>query len=190
MPDAIIVSASSKSSVYLKDMLIQASYSDIKVFANAGEVRRFFTDDHCSICIINAPLTDETGELLASDISSSGYAMVILIIDAAYYEEVSEKVENSGVMTISKPVNKALLWNTVKVAKAASFRLDDMRDENLKLTKRIEDIRVIDRAKYILISNMSMTESQAHRYIEKQAMDSRMTRRKVAERILRTYESL
>mgnify|MGYP000848186405 CR=1 FL=1 len=189
MPDAVIVSASQKSAAYLKDMLMQASFEDIVVFCGAGEVRRFFIDNTCRVCLINAPLNDETGETLASEISSQGLAMAVLLTDAANFDEISAKVEDSGVMTISKPVNKTLLWNTIKIAKAASLRLDAMRDENLKLTKRIEDIRIVDRAKYILITNMSMTEAQAHRYIEKQAMDSRTTRRNVAERILRTYEN-
>ena len=52
-----------------------------------------------------------------------------------------------------------------------------------------EDIRLIDRAKCILIEYLNMTEKQAHKYIEKQAMDLRTTRRAVAESLLRTYES-
>ena len=52
------------------------------------------------------------------------------------------------------------------------------------LKKRIEDIRVVDRAKCILISSMNMSEKEAHRYIEKRAMDMRISRRAVAEEIL------
>ena len=64
-----------------------------------------------------------------------------------------------------------------------------MRAENAILKQKIEDKRVIDRAKLILVSYMSMSEKEAHRYIEKQAMDLRKTRRDVAEGILRTYEN-
>jgi response regulator NasT len=37
---------------------------------------------------------------------------------------------------------------------------------------------------------MKMTEKEAHRYIEKQAMDMRITKRAVAEKIIRTFEDL
>ena len=47
---------------------------------------------------------------------------------------------------------------------------------------------MIDRAKCILIQYLNMTEAEAHRYIEKQAMDMRSTKRVIAEGILRTYE--
>ena len=46
----------------------------------------------------------------------------------------------------------------------------------------------MDRAKCVLIQYLNMTETQAHRYIEKQAMDLRTTRRQIAEGILKTYE--
>ena len=48
---------------------------------------------------------------------------------------------------------------------------------------------MIDRDKCILIQYLNMTESEAHRYIEKQAMDMRTTRKTIAEGILRTYEN-
>ena len=57
------------------------------------------------------------------------------------------------------------------------------------LKQRMEDIAVIDRAKMLLISHLAFSEAQAHRYIEKQAMDMRATKRAIAEEILKTYES-
>ena len=64
-----------------------------------------------------------------------------------------------------------------------------LQRENVKLQQKIEEIRLVDRAKCCLIQYLNMTEAQAHRHIEKQAMDTRRTRREVAEGILQTYES-
>ena len=47
---------------------------------------------------------------------------------------------------------------------------------------------MIDRAKYVLMSSLRLSEQEAHRYIEKQAMDLRITKRAVAESLLKTYE--
>ena len=60
--------------------------------------------------------------------------------------------------------------------------------ENRKLCRKIEDMGIVDRAKCVLIQVLKMTEPQAHRYIEKQAMNMRVTRRQVAEELLKTYE--
>ena len=59
-----------------------------------------------------------------------------------------------------------------------------MGQENVKLQSKIEEIRLVDRAKCALIQYLSMTEEQAHHFIEKQAMDRCVTRRTVAEEIL------
>ena len=62
-------------------------------------------------------------------------------------------------------------------------------NENTRLQKQIDDIRLVDRAKCVLIQYSDFTEQQAHRYIEKKAMDQRVSRREVAEDILRIYEA-
>jgi len=61
--------------------------------------------------------------------------------------------------------------------------------ENIKPQNKIEEVRLIDRAKSVLIQYLKLTEPQAHRFIEKRAMDMRMTRKEVAESILKTYET-
>ena len=52
----------------------------------------------------------------------------------------------------------------------------------------MNEIRLVNRAKWLLISELKMTESDAHRYIEKQAMDLRISKREVAENVIRTYK--
>ena len=47
---------------------------------------------------------------------------------------------------------------------------------------------MVNRAKWLLIENLNMTEKDAHHYIEKQSMDTRFTRREIAENIVRTYD--
>ena len=64
-----------------------------------------------------------------------------------------------------------------------------IRRENLMLHKKLDDIKIINRAKAILMQYLSMTEQQAHRYLEKQAMDLRITRVEVAKNLLSTYDS-
>ena len=55
--------------------------------------------------------------------------------------------------------------------------------------EKIDEIRLVNRAKWLLIECLSMTEADAHRYIEKQAMDLRLSKREVAENIIKTYKS-
>lgn len=189
METCLIVSQYPKSISYLTEILAEAQVTRIATASNAQEARRQVINNQYDLCIINCPLPDEFGDGLAMDIAENGYTEVLLIVSTELFDEISHKVENYGVITISKPMNRALFWNALKVAMATHKKLVSIQDENKKLIKKIEDIKVIDRAKCILVSRTNMSEAEAHRYIEKQAMDTRQTRREIAERIIRTYEN-
>jgi len=188
MDSALIISYSAKSAAYLAEILREASVTDITTISNAGEARRLLIEKDFDLSIVNAPLPDEFGESLARNIAEKETSQVILIVKAELFDEVSDRVEEYGVITIAKPISKAFFWNALKLASATHKKVKAIQNENKKLIQKIEDIRIVDRAKCILISHLSMTEPEAHRYIEKQAMDMRMTRRKVAEEILKIYE--
>jgi len=188
MDSALIVSHSKKVAESLAEMLAQASVMNVTTISSGGEARRLLIEKDFDLYIVNTPLPDESGESLALDFASKGISVVILIVKAELYDEVSERVEDYGVITLAKPISRSLFWNALKLAIAAHKKIKEYHSENKKLIQKIEDIRIIDRAKCILISLFSLTESEAHRYIEKRAMDMRMTRRKVAEEILKKYD--
>ena len=62
-------------------------------------------------------------------------------------------------------------------------------EENTELLRRMDALRSIDRAKCLLMQYLGMTEAQAHRYIEKQAMNLRVSKKVIAEHILKTYDN-
>ncbi|MEI3084808.1 MAG: ANTAR domain-containing protein [Oscillospiraceae bacterium] len=62
------------------------------------------------------------------------------------------------------------------------------RSEYAALRGKLDDARLINRAKLLLISRLKMSEDEAHRFLERSAMDGCMKLRTVAESIIRTYE--
>lgn len=186
---ALIVSSAGKVADYVEQVLRKAGVEEITSVETAGEARRLLINHDYNICVINAPLRDEHGTRLAQTIVHRDIAGVILCVRMEIFDEVSSKVEDLGILTVQKPISHTLFWNALKVTLAAHHRMQRMQSENRKLIQQIEDIRIIDRAKLLLISHLSLSEAEAHRYIEKHAMDARLTRREVAERILKTYEN-
>ena len=67
-------------------------------------------------------------------------------------------------------------------------RLRGLEKKNATIEEKMEEIRLVNRAKWLLIGELNMTEQEAHRYIEKQAMDRCVTKRAIAEQILSTYK--
>ena len=62
------------------------------------------------------------------------------------------------------------------------------KSENEKLQKKYEELKVIDRAKCLLIEHMHITEEEAHRVLEKEAMNTRLPRVRVARQVLDRFE--
>jgi len=189
MQNALIVSRDEKGSSFFTEHLNNADVHQIIVVHSCGEARRILLERHFDLIIVNAPLRDESGESFSRHVASKGISQVMLIVKSEFFDAVSAVCEDDGVLTISKPLNKTIFWSALSLAKSALIRIKRMYDENTRLTQRIEDIRIVDRAKCILISHMNMSEQDAHRHIEKQAMDLRSTKREVAESIIRTYEN-
>ncbi len=119
MESALIVSSSNKGAEYIMDVLRAASISDIAVLKSCGEARRLLSERDFDLVVVNAPLRDETGEGLSRYIAAKGASQVILLVNSALYEAVSAVCEEDGVLTISKPVNRAILWSSLEMANAA-----------------------------------------------------------------------
>jgi len=189
MESALIVSSSEKDTAFFSVLLNAASVHQITSLESCDNARRLILKKDFDLVIVNAPLRDESGESLSRYIASKDISQVILLVKSEFFDSVSAICEEDGVLTISKPVDKTLFWSALLLAKSVQNRVKRVQAENAKLKQKIDDIKIIDRAKCVLISCMSMNENEAHRYIEKQAMDMRSSRRVVAEGILKRYEN-
>lgn len=176
MESALIVSYNEKSIAGFTEILRAASIEHIVALSSCGEARRQLLERDFDLVIINAPLRDESGEQLARHIAVKGVSQVILVVPGEHFDAVSAICENDGVLTLAKPINKTIFWSALKLARAAQNRLTRIQAENSQLKQKIEDIRIVDRAKCILISHLNMGEQEAHRHIEKQAMDRQIGR--------------
>ena len=72
---------------------------------------------------------------------------------------------------------------------ATHTKLAYMERKTATLEEKMEEIRLVNRAKWMLIERRGMDEASAHRYIEKLAMDARQTRRLVAQTLIRSLDS-
>lgn len=183
----LVVTASQNVTDFLNDVLPAETFSPIAAVSSCGEAKRALLNTEYDILVINTPLPDEFGSEFALDQVQNGSTIVILLVKNEIYERVSEDVEIFGVMTLPKPLSRATLYSAMKIAVATKARLKAIDKEKKSLSSKMDDIRIVNRAKWTLIEKLSMTEDQAHKYIEKQAMDMRVSKRRIAESIIRTY---
>jgi len=189
MENALFISSSEKDAALFTGFLKAASINQVTFLQSCDSARRLIQKQDFDLIIVDSPLPDESGESFSRQAAAKGVSQVILMIRSELFDSVSAACGEDGVLTIAKPVDKSLLWSALSLAKSVQNRVKRIQAENAQLKQNIEDIRIIDRAKCILISLMKMSEQEAHRYIEKQAMDMRSSRRFVAEGILKRYEN-
>ena len=184
MDRALIVCDNEKGTSFYKSFLKENGYLDIVAVTSGPMAKRAILDYDFDICIINGPIGGASGEELSIDIAEKNICQVILFIKAERLEEISEQVEDYGVITVGKPINKQLFWQALKLARVAQRRITMAHKENEKLEKKLEDMKIISRAKIMLMIENNISEEEAHKLIEKQAMDRRMTRIEIAREII------
>ncbi len=115
-------------------------------------------------------------------------ADIIFIKNGLFLEEESKELEETGIVSLKKADAQICLAYILSTLKVCRKRIAGLQHQNLGLKKKIDDIKVLNRAKLLLIQNLGYTEKQAHKYIENQAMNLQLTIRNVAMNILKTYE--
>lgn len=188
--ESILVAASKEPALRsLTELLRTNNYQDVVCAENGEEVRSLCSVRDFSAVIINVPLSDESGEKIAAEILKNSTASVMLIVGEEHEAHAESVITGLGGIVITKPLNRVLFSKAVKLAVAMNIRLSGVRRENVMLQKKMEDVRIINRAKAILMEYLSMSESQAHKYLEKQSMDLRLPKVEVAKNLLSTYDS-
>lgn len=183
----LIVSASDKFNDALYDMLPDSTYSPVETVSDISSAKRMIAERAFDFVIINLPLTDDPGTRFAVDACTREGTVVLLIVRAELHEEIHDKVAQHGVFTLSKPMSRQAVALALNWMSSARERLRKFEKKTLSIEEKMEEIRLVNRAKWLLISELKMDEPDAHRYIEKQAMDRCVTRREVAEEIIKTY---
>ena len=120
---------------------------------------------------------------IALDAAEHSYTAV-LVMAKGEASALNETCARSGVMVCTRESLSAVLPCFL----ACCARLRTLCTETVSLKRKLDDTRIVTRAKLLLMSRLKMSEAEAHRYIEKTAMDTGAKRREVAESIIRTYE--
>lgn len=182
----LIVSSSERFNTSFPALLPHKDYQPVDLVHSISHARRKLSERAYDLVIINTPLPDEFGRKFAIDICSSKKTVVVLLVKNEIYDETFAKVLEHGVLTLRKPISVSVMNQALDWMRAISRRLGKFEKKALTLEEKMAEIRIVNRAKWALIDARGMTEAQAHRYIEKHAMDRCVSRREIAEEILQT----
>lgn len=159
---------------------------EIVTRATGREAWKAIQEDTYALVVILAPLRDSTGIDLAQ-MAAQTSSGVIFVCREQQYADACRKLDGSGVYVFSVAMGRRLFEQALTMMECVHVRLAREVPQTRMLQDKLRDIRVINRAKCLLIQYERMTEEQAHKTIERQAMNRRLSRREVAEEILESY---
>ena len=183
----LIVSAAESFNDALSALLPNSKYSPTHFVSNISTAKRALAERAFDFVIINSPLPDDVGTRYAIDTANSEESVVLLMVRTELQEEIYDKVAEHGVFVLSKPTSKPTMVIALSWLSSAREKLRKTEKKTLSIEEKMEEIRIVNRAKWLLIGELKLDEPEAHRYIEKQAMDRCVSKRVVAEEIIKTY---
>ena len=158
------------------------------IATSAGAAREKLAEQAFDIVIVVSPLSDEFGVRLARDIRAHYQSEILLVVQAERYEDTFNRVMDQGIFVVSRPMSAPMLTQTLRTLCTMRERIRGMLERTGTLEEKMAEIRLVNHAKWLLIDRLKMTEPDAQHYIEKQAMNLRITKRQLAEDIVRQYE--
>ena len=179
------VAAAEKFHTSLRELLPNGRYDPVHAVYDASEARRRMLETAYDVILISAPLPDEFGARLAQHAAEHTGAGVLMMVKSEYYSDVSEQLTPCGVLTLQKPTSPQMMLQCMELLCATRERLRCMEQKSASIEDKMAEIRLVNRAKWALIEKRGLTEQEAHRFIEKAAMDRCVPKRVIAEEILR-----
>lgn len=189
MKRALIVSKTESSIKAISGLLETENYSKISFTTSTEDAKDKISREDFDLLIVNTPLNGETGLEFSIYCAEHTKACVILMIQQERAMDAFNVLDSHGVLVIQKPVNKHLFHHYLIFTQCFKERMLSVERENEQLKIKLEEIKVINRAKLLLMQCLSMTEQQAHRYLEKQAMNMRTSKLTIAKQVIKTYEN-
>ena len=183
----LIVSATDSFTSAFADLLPEKRYSPIHNVTSVSAAKRALAEKTFDFVIVNSPLPDDVGTRFAIDTCTTKPSAVLLLVKNDVHSDIHDKVVESGVFTLPKPTSKPTILHALNWMESARERLRQFEKKSLSIEEKMNEIRLVNKAKWILISELQISEPDAHHYIEKQAMDRCITKRTIAEEIIKTY---
>lgn len=186
-PEKILLSASGpKTTRSYLSLIRESQMGMISTCESARESWKALEFEAFSIVIIISPLMDGDGYELAKQASKTA-AGVLFVTTQERYEDAVSHLRGSGVCVFSTAMGRRLFHQSLEMLEAVHIRLSRQVPQEQMLKDKLKEIRLVSRAKCLLIQYEHMTEEEAHRKIEREAMNQRRTKMEIAEDVLHTY---
>ena len=168
----------------LAEMLGEEGYEVVGEAGDGESAVRLAEELKPDLCIFDIKMPIMDGLAAAEKVAGARIAPVI-ILTAFSQRDLVERARAAGAMAyLVKPFQKSDLVPAIEIALSRHAEVAALEAEVAGLADRLETRKAVERAKGALMTQYGMTEPQSFKWIQRTAMDHRLTMREVAERII------
>ncbi|WP_245155923.1 response regulator [Nocardioides sp. 503] len=168
----------------LAEMLTEEGYSVVGQAGDGARAIELAEEHRPDLVILDVKMPVLDGIAAAEAIAGKRIAPVV-ILTAFSQRDLVERARDAGAMAyLVKPFSKTDLLPAIEMAVSRFAELSMLEAEVADLTERLETRKAVDRAKGVLQKQLSLSEPEAFRWIQKTAMDLRLSMRQVAEGVV------
>ena len=166
----------------LVEMLTEAGYEVVAQAENGALAIELVKLHKPHLAILDVKMPEMDGITAAEQIISLA---PVLMLTAFSQRDLVERARNAGVMAyVVKPFTIADLIPAIEIAISRHTQMRSLEVEVADLYERLETRKVIDRAKGILMKAMNLSEPESFAWIQKTAMDRRISMKQVAQAVI------
>jgi len=184
----LVGSSSEKITKQLTKFLIENGLNVVGETVDGYELLRRAHTVYPDIILVDYNMKGLTGHQIAEILVSEKLCAVVALITSAEVSYFVNLNQEPTFVPLVKPINKQTLINTISLLVKTSKSINQLESRVSELTSSQDTTKVINHAKKLLMENMELTESEAHRRIQKQSMDKGIAKVKVAEMIIALYQ--
>ena len=181
IPDQFVIAAPEATAAKLLNMLNEAQIEPVSVVHTGAEAAEAAKE--AGVLLMTWRLDDMSGEELIEKVGEE--TDVLMIVPGDYAEKTADNV-----LLLRNPMTRDTLVQAVRVMLHCRARIEKLTAEKKKVSAKLEERKLVDRAKGRLMDALHLSESQAHYYIQKKSMDSGRRIIDVAQEILSAEEIL
>jgi AmiR/NasT family two-component response regulator len=166
----------------LVEMLQEAGYEVIAQATNGEEAIALALEHQPDLAILDVKMPVLDGISAAEKIIATA---PVLMLTAFSQRELIDRARDAGVMAyVVKPFTIGDLVPAIEIAISRHTQMQSLALEVADLHERLETRKIIDRAKGILMKALNLSEPEAFSWIQRAAMDRRLSMREVAQAVI------
>jgi AmiR/NasT family two-component response regulator len=168
----------------LAEMLAEEGYDVVGQAADGEQAIALAEELRPDLVVLDVKMPKLDGIAAAQRIAGERIAPVV-ILTAFAQRELVERARDAGAMAyLVKPFSRNDLVPAIEMAVSRFREVAALEAEVGDLTERLETRKSVDRAKGVLQKDLGLSEPEAFRWIQKTAMDLRLSMRQVADGVV------